>query len=112
MSAVKAKDHYSFDELMACAKGEMFGPGNAQLPTDRMLMLDRIARVDARLNTLVPKNREPELGGELIDLDCSSVFWAFGAKLSFMNLCDHAQCLCCLHADEPDFGIFISFRVK
>jgi hypothetical protein len=27
-------------------------------------------------------------GGELINLDCNSVFWAFGIKLSFLNLCD------------------------
>lgn len=31
----------------------------------------------------------PLTGGELIRLDCNSVFWAFGIKLSFSNLCDH-----------------------
>jgi hypothetical protein len=29
----------------------------------------------------------PLVGGELIDLDCDSVLWAFGVKLSFANLC-------------------------
>jgi hypothetical protein len=29
----------------------------------------------------------PLTGGELIALDCNSVFWAFGIKLTFFNLC-------------------------
>ncbi|MFC3071253.1 3-hydroxyacyl-[acyl-carrier-protein] dehydratase FabA [Phenylobacterium soli] len=45
MTSVKAKDHYSFDELMACARGEMFGPGNAQLPAPPMLLFDRIIKI-------------------------------------------------------------------
>lgn len=36
---------YSFDELMACARGEMFGPGNAQLPLPPMLLLSRITTI-------------------------------------------------------------------
>ena len=32
MTDAKAQDHYSFEELMSCARGEMYGPGNAQLP--------------------------------------------------------------------------------
>ena len=36
---------YSFDELMACARGEMFGPGNAQLPSPPMLLFDRITTI-------------------------------------------------------------------
>ena len=37
----------SFDreQLLACGRGELFGPGNAQLPTPNMLMLDRITRI-------------------------------------------------------------------
>ena len=46
MSAVKAKDHYSFEELMSCARGEMFGPGNAQLPAPPMLLFDRITMIN------------------------------------------------------------------
>lgn len=30
----------------------------------------------------------PLTGGELIDLDCNSVIWAFGIRISFLNLCD------------------------
>jgi 3-hydroxyacyl-[acyl-carrier protein] dehydratase/trans-2-decenoyl-[acyl-carrier protein] isomerase len=33
------------DALVACGMGELFGPGNAQLPVDNMLMLDRITHV-------------------------------------------------------------------
>ena len=31
----------------------------------------------------------PLTGGELIDLDCDSILWAFGIRLSFINLCDY-----------------------
>ncbi|MGI9274368.1 MAG: 3-hydroxyacyl-[acyl-carrier-protein] dehydratase FabA [Endozoicomonas sp.] len=33
------------DDLIRCAQGELFGPGNAQLPAPNMLMLDRIVRI-------------------------------------------------------------------
>lgn len=39
------KSHYTFDELIECAKGRLFGPGNAQLPMPPMLMFDRIVRI-------------------------------------------------------------------
>lgn len=39
------KNSYDRDELLSCGHGEMFGPGNAQLPIPNMLMLDRIARI-------------------------------------------------------------------
>ena len=35
------------DALLACARGELFGPGNAQLPLPPMLMMDRILDVSA-----------------------------------------------------------------
>jgi 3-hydroxyacyl-[acyl-carrier protein] dehydratase/trans-2-decenoyl-[acyl-carrier protein] isomerase len=38
---------YSKSELEACGRGELFGPGNAQLPTDNMLMVDRIAHISS-----------------------------------------------------------------
>jgi 3-hydroxyacyl-[acyl-carrier protein] dehydratase/trans-2-decenoyl-[acyl-carrier protein] isomerase len=46
MSPIKAKNQYSFDELMSCARGEMFGPGNAQLPAPPMLLFDRITEIN------------------------------------------------------------------
>jgi len=33
------------DMLLQCGYGEMFGPGNAQLPVKEMLMLDRITHI-------------------------------------------------------------------
>ena len=33
------------DELLQCGYGEMFGPGNAQLPVSNMLMMDRITLI-------------------------------------------------------------------
>lgn len=39
------KDHYSYEDLLECAHGRLFGPGNAQLPLPPMLMLDRIVRI-------------------------------------------------------------------
>jgi len=38
---------YSYDELLACGRGELFGPGNAQLPLPPMLMFDRITSITA-----------------------------------------------------------------
>ena len=39
----------SYDKggLIKCAKGELFGPGNAQLPLPPMLMMDRITDISA-----------------------------------------------------------------
>lgn len=40
------KNSYSRDELLACARGELFGEGNAQLPLPDMLMVDRIVEIN------------------------------------------------------------------
>ncbi len=39
------KSAYHYDDLIACGHGELFGPGNAQLPLPPMLMFDRIAHI-------------------------------------------------------------------
>ena len=36
---------YDYDALIACGRGELFGPGNAQLPLPPMLMFDRITEI-------------------------------------------------------------------
>jgi 3-hydroxyacyl-[acyl-carrier protein] dehydratase / trans-2-decenoyl-[acyl-carrier protein] isomerase len=36
---------YDYDDLLACGRGELFGPGNAQLPLPPMLMFDRITSI-------------------------------------------------------------------
>ena len=39
------RSSFSYEDLLACGRGEMFGPGNAQLPLPPMLMFDRIAEI-------------------------------------------------------------------
>ncbi len=37
---------FSRDDLLACSRGELFGPGNSQLPAPNMLMIDRIVQIN------------------------------------------------------------------
>lgn len=39
------KSSYIYEDLIACGEGDLFGPGNAQLPLPPMLMFDRIVEV-------------------------------------------------------------------
>lgn len=39
------RSSYEFEDLLACGRGLLFGPGNAQLPLPPMLMFDRIAAI-------------------------------------------------------------------
>ncbi|WP_334146089.1 3-hydroxyacyl-[acyl-carrier-protein] dehydratase FabA [Hyphomicrobium sp.] len=39
------RSSYDYEDLLACGRGELFGPGNAQLPLPPMLMFDRIALI-------------------------------------------------------------------
>ncbi len=61
---------YDYDDLIACANGELFGPGNAQLPLPPMLMFDRITHIS-------------EAGGEhgkgeiVAELDVRPDLWFF-----------------------------------
>ena len=36
---------YTYEDLLTCGRGELFGPGNAQLPLPPMLMFDRITSI-------------------------------------------------------------------
>ena len=40
------KKSYSYDDLISCGNGELFGPGNAKLPLPPMLMFDRITEIN------------------------------------------------------------------
>lgn len=70
MVSFDKKNSYNRDELLVCGNGEMFGPGNAQLPTPNMLMLDRIAHIS---------DTGGEFGkGEIIaELDITRDLWFF-----------------------------------
>ncbi|RMF33923.1 MAG: 3-hydroxyacyl-[acyl-carrier-protein] dehydratase FabA [Alphaproteobacteria bacterium] len=38
-------ESFDFEALMRCGRGELFGPGNAQLPVPPMLMMDRVTHI-------------------------------------------------------------------
>ena len=40
------KNSYSYDELINCGEGKLFGAGNAKLPLPPMLMFDRITEIN------------------------------------------------------------------
>ena len=40
------KNNFTYDELIACGKGNLFGEGNAKLPLPPMLMFDRITKIE------------------------------------------------------------------
>ncbi len=61
---------FDLDDLLACARGEMFGPGNAQLPAPPMLMFDRIASISA--------DGGPDGKGQVVaELDIHRDLWFF-----------------------------------
>ena len=39
------KNSFSYDDLISCGNGDLFGPGNAKLPLPPMLMFDRISEI-------------------------------------------------------------------
>ena len=45
LMSVKDRSSFSYQELLECGHGRLFGPGNAQLPLPPMLMFDRISRI-------------------------------------------------------------------
>ena len=40
------KNSYKYEELIECANGKLFGPGNAKLPSPPMLMFNRITNIE------------------------------------------------------------------
>jgi 3-hydroxyacyl-[acyl-carrier protein] dehydratase/trans-2-decenoyl-[acyl-carrier protein] isomerase len=42
---LSGKNSYTYEELLSCGRGELFGPGNAQLPMPPMLMFDRVTSI-------------------------------------------------------------------
>ncbi|MDX1711058.1 MAG: 3-hydroxyacyl-[acyl-carrier-protein] dehydratase FabA [Rhodovibrionaceae bacterium] len=61
---------YSYEELIECAKGRLFGPGNAQLPLPPMLMFDRISKISA-------EGGEHGKGEVVAELDIKPDLWFF-----------------------------------
>ena len=48
MKMFQPKSSYGYEELLSCARGELFGEGNAQLPLPPMLMFDWIKTVSEK----------------------------------------------------------------
>ena len=46
MAKFMKKNSFTYDELINCGNGELFGPGNAKLPLPPMLMFDRITEIN------------------------------------------------------------------
>ncbi len=46
MNKFTPQSSYSYEEIIECGKGNLFGKGNAQLPAPPMLMFDRITNVN------------------------------------------------------------------
>jgi 3-hydroxyacyl-[acyl-carrier protein] dehydratase/trans-2-decenoyl-[acyl-carrier protein] isomerase len=64
------KNSYSYEDLLACAHGKLFGPGNARLPLPPLLMFDRITRITEKGGT--------HDKGELVaELDVKPDLWFF-----------------------------------
>ncbi len=42
---MEQQSSYTKEDILACGRGELFGPGNAQLPKPPMLMFDRITHI-------------------------------------------------------------------
>jgi len=64
------QNSYTNEELLACARGEMFGPGNAQLPLPPMLMFDRIISIN-------DKGGQFNKGQITAELDVNKELWFF-----------------------------------
>ena len=64
------KASYTMEELLQCGHGELFGPGNAQLPLPPMLMFDRIVHISATGGT-------HGKGNVIAELDIKPDLWFF-----------------------------------
>ena len=67
---MKRKNKYNLNELMACAKEMLFGPGNAQLPLPPMLMFDRITHIS-------DQGGDYDKGEIIAELDVKKDAWFF-----------------------------------
>ena len=65
------KNNYSYEELLECAHGKLFGMGNARLPLPPMLMFDRITKI-------TEKGGSHDKGEIVAELDVKPDLWFFG----------------------------------
>lgn len=67
---MQKKNSYTYEELIQCAQGNMFGPGNAQLPMPPMLMFDRIV-------SITEQGGSANKGHIVAELDIQPNLWFF-----------------------------------
>ena len=68
--SLKDRNSFSYDDLLECGHGRLFGAGNAQLPLPPMLMFDRI--------TSISEKGGPFGKGEVIaEMDVKQNSWFF-----------------------------------
>ncbi len=65
------KNSYSYEDLLECGHGRLFGPGNAQLPLPPMLMVDRITKI-------AEEGGQYGKGEVVAELDIKPDLWFFG----------------------------------
>ncbi|WP_276199430.1 3-hydroxyacyl-[acyl-carrier-protein] dehydratase FabA [Chelatococcus sp. XZ-Ab1] len=68
---MERQSNFSYEELLACGRGELFGAGNAQLPLPPMLMFDRITAI-------AEEGGANGKGLVRAELDVRSDLWFFG----------------------------------
>ena len=64
------KNSFSYDDLIQCGNGDLFGPGNAKLPLPPMLMFDRISKINEN-------DGEFKKGSLTAELDVKKDLWFF-----------------------------------
>ena len=64
------RNSFSKEDLIECGYGRLFGEGNAQLPVDKMLMLDRIV-------TITTEGGKYGKGEIIAELDIDKDLWFF-----------------------------------
>ena len=67
---MKNKSSYSYEELINCGNGKLFGPGNAKLPLPPMLMFDRISEINENTGNF-------KKGSVKAELDIKDNLWFF-----------------------------------
>ena len=67
---MEKKTSYTYEELISCGNGELFGPGNAKLPLPPMLMFDRITEIKDNLGAF-------KKGLVKAELDVKDNLWFF-----------------------------------
>ena len=67
---IMKKNSYSYNDLITCGNGALFGPGNAKLPLPPMLMFDRITEINDNNGTF-------NKGSLKAELDIKDDLWFF-----------------------------------